>query len=431
MNTDSTLSLPAPKRRQILRSVGSLSALGAAGVGASSTVAADLGDQQWVYDIPNGSLISIAVADRTVYASVSVSEPPNKLGYLTAVDAKTGKEQWRFDITRNDYTVGLSPPATDGDTVCVGAFGELYGIDAETGQQKWVEEIRPVNEVYPTVKNGTVFTASENFDMHAYDAETGEYIWDVDTDAEFHSKPVVADGLVYAGNSAGFHRQDGGYLYAATEESGYGVDGWVFDAGEGIVNLPAVANDTVYFSTLNHEFHAVDGENEEVEWTFEADGIFSSPTVADGTVFVGNDDNNLYALDAETGDQQWAFETGGAVHDPTVVDDTVFVASKDEKLYAIDAETGKGQSINSTDSDYSYEFRSPIVKGGTLFGASEKIVALDVGRINSESGVSGGGFELDWSESSRIPVGLGAGIGISAIGAAGYFLKRRLTDESE
>ena len=83
MNDGPGSDLTRASRRRILRTAGGLTALGAFGVGASSTVAAEPGDQQWSFDIGDTIRSSPSVADGTVFVGADDS-------HLYAVEADTG-----------------------------------------------------------------------------------------------------------------------------------------------------------------------------------------------------------------------------------------------------------------------------------------------------------------------------------------------------
>jgi len=169
-----------------------------------------------------------------------------------------------------------------------------------------------------------------------------------------------------------------------------------------------VVNGTVFVGSNDHHLYAVNAKTGDEQWAVETgEAIYSSPTVADGTVFVGSIDNNLYALSAETGEEQWVVETGSAVFSsPTVVDGTVFVGSADDNLYALAAGV-EGSSEGSR------------VDLGTLGHRGDWQYADQSITYRAES------------EGTDSVPGFGAGSGITAIGATGYLLKRRIKHDSE
>ena len=160
MTDKSGLDYPHPSRRQVLRTVSGLTALGVSSVVSSTSVAADPGDQQWAFETGRAVSSSPTVVDGTVFVG---SDDDN----LYAVDTETGQEQWAFE------TGGAvsSPTVVDG-TVFVGSYYDnLYAVDAETGSEEWAFETGGSVYSSPTVVGGTVFVGSHDNNLYAVDAE--------------------------------------------------------------------------------------------------------------------------------------------------------------------------------------------------------------------------------------------------------------------
>jgi len=134
-------------------------------------------------------------------------------------------------------------------------------------------------------------------------------------------------------------------------------------------------------------------------------------------------------VEAQTGDELWAFGADDSVNSPIVVNGTVYVGSDDGNLYAVDAgvagssETGEtGTGDNDT--------------GGTETGGNNTDGTEAGGNYTSGNTTNGAGTRDNTTEQSEsedgdsVP-GFGIGSAVTAIGATGYMLKRRLTDDTE
>ncbi len=141
-----------------------------------------------------------------------------------------------------------------------------------------------------------------------------------------------------------------GTLYKLTGNSG--TASWhVQVTDRNLPAPPAVANGTVYLSTLSGSAYALDAATGQTKWSVKLDGnIISSPVVVNNVVYVGSDNNYIYALNASTGSTIWRFDAG--VGNETVVTRSVAVAngivygsSSDltdhSYLFAINASTGQ------------------------------------------------------------------------------------------
>ena len=127
--------------------------------GQLEALEAATGDLQWAVGISTSS--RLAVADDTVVAG-------SDDGVVHALAAGSGDEEWTYD-TGQDETAGK--PAVSDDTVVIGAGESLYGIDLETGDGLWEEELFNSVEGSPTVANGTVFVPHSDSAVHVFAEE--------------------------------------------------------------------------------------------------------------------------------------------------------------------------------------------------------------------------------------------------------------------
>lgn len=463
MSDDPLWKHPQASRRKVLRTISGATAFGTVSAVTSTTATADPGDQQWVFETSREIKSSPTVVNGTVFVG-------SNDGNLYALDTEMGDQQWTFETgsissisiyknlkrlnlggisgIRNLYTgptpVQSSPTVVDG-TVFVGSSdGNLYAVDAETGDQQWtfetgtrVEFGGPVR-YSPTVVNGTVFVSVDYRNLYAVDAETGTKEWAFETATSVGSSPTVVDGTVFIGSD--------GKLSAVNVKTG--EEQWTFEADYGDPSSPTVVDETVFIGFEDANLYAVNAETGSEIWAFETgEDVRSSPTVVGETVFVGSDDNKLYAVDTNTGDQRWDFETSGAVgSSPTVVDETVFVGNEDGNLYGVDSETG--------DQQWSFEAggaieSSPTVVDGTVFvGSSDgKLYAVDAdvtgSSEDSRAKLGTLGHHDDWqygNQSINIPwyaphyarirheSPLIAGLGV--VGVCGYGIRRYRSNHS-
>jgi len=202
-----------------------------------------------------------------------------------------------------------------------------------------------------------------------------------------------------------------------------------------IFSSPTVMDGTVYVGSDDETLYAVDAATGDQEWAEPLDPIQSSPTVVDGTVYVGSNDGTLHAVDAATGDQEWAFtEPSDVVNSsPTMVDGTVYVGSHDETLYAVDAATGDQEWGFTEPSDVLFSGPTVVAdpENGDSIGSR-----VNLGTLGHHEGWSGEQVSADSGGDGRqerqvgddeIP-GFGIGTTLTALGGAGYMLKRRLKD---
>ena len=112
-----------------------------------------------------------------------------------------------------------------------------------------------------------------------------------------------------------------------------------------IVSSPGVADNRIYFGSLDSSIYCLDAGNGAFIWSFKTRGgvYYSSPAVVDGKIYIGSWDGLLYCLDANTGDSIWSYNTFSTVgfnSCPAVVNGKVYFGSNNTYIYCLDANDG-------------------------------------------------------------------------------------------
>lgn len=207
-------------------------------------------------------------------------------------------------------------------------------------------------------------------------------VWAVPLEGKVSARPVLADGMLYAGD-------EDGKVYAL--DAATGRTKWTYDAGSRKEASPAVADGTVYAGCKDGSVYALDAATGRVKWKFFTGfGVYSTPVVADGVVYFGTADGRVYAVAAVTGKEKWTYRTGKQItSSPAVADGRVYVAGYDYRLYALDAATGAKKWVYNT---RSYLDTTPTVADGKVYIYSDyrhTTYALDVrdGRVKWTSDI--------------------------------------------
>lgn len=232
---------------------------------------------------------------------------------------------------------GLS---ADQDTVYV-AYGALvYGLDITNGSIVWSFPEKANAQVVfyapPLVNGDYVYLGDLAKTFYKLDRQTGDVIWTA-TDAKgfYMAKAAMTEGIIFA-------PCNDGSLYAFDDENGNLL--WSFETGHYLWSQPQIANDMIYFSSMDHFVYAVSLDGNEI-WSREMSGAVIAPPQmnADGTVlFVGSMDKQMVALDASSGDVLWTFDTDSSVWgDSLIIENALYFADSGGKIYALDAESGE------------------------------------------------------------------------------------------
>jgi PQQ-dependent dehydrogenase (methanol/ethanol family) len=148
----------------------------------------------WTYDLPvTGARLEATpiVVDGMMFATGPRS-------FVFALDARTGRELWRWDPAIPDESQGGPSVccgdvnrgvAVYGDKVFVGLLdGRLVALDRRTGAIRWVQQTTPPGHDYsitgaPRIVRGNVVIGNGGAEygvrgyVTAYDAETGRQVW--------------------------------------------------------------------------------------------------------------------------------------------------------------------------------------------------------------------------------------------------------------
>jgi len=322
----------------------------------------------WRFDTAGDFHTAPVVADGLVFAGSGGSESGQD-GTFYALDAATGERAWciptgGFHPNTSAAADGLIVSPEIDPRVQRGTGAAIVARIANTGEELWrVPTGGSAADLL--IADRTVFVVTVDT-LSALDLETGAYRWHVTLessgeDAAFTGL-AIADGLVYAGYFLGFEQPYG--IYALDAESGN--ERWTYEQenfmeeGTWLTGGPVVAGGMVFAGNSFGGFSALDATSGEVVWTFvpsieswegaEHDGMnFNAPAVVDGVVYVGtgssqgdhDDDRFLYALDAETGEERWAHEADTPIlMQPAIVDGVAYVGDISGTLLAIDTESG-------------------------------------------------------------------------------------------
>lgn len=206
------------------------------------------GTEKWKFQI-NGTVLSLAVGDGTVY----VSNYPSSSGtFVYAVDSLSGQQRWKFETPGGSSNLKLS-----GDTLYVGSIrATLIAIDVRTGAEKWrfsgsAEEMLP-----PVINRGFVATNEYMGDLFVLDEKTGKQIWKKQQMQILKLEDGVL--LVVPGQTG----EDSDILTVPSTLSGMDLSTgelkWKIDFNQGsTISIPLVSKGIAYSNTIDGLNYAV------------------------------------------------------------------------------------------------------------------------------------------------------------------------------
>jgi outer membrane protein assembly factor BamB len=287
-------------------------------------------------------------------------------GNMYALNAATGNLIWAY---QTGGAISSSPTVAGGIVYFGSGDGNVYALNASNGSLKWktpdpayTEEIIPVISC-PTVQMGVVYI-NVDFYLLALDAMTGTIKWQYNIGSSYGGSPTVVNGVVYDASSAGSWS-----VFAVTASTGSFI--WIPSVGGLGRNNPTVGNGKVYGDVEGNTLVAYDSATGLMLYRFfDSTGAIipgNNPTLSNGIVYVGSFNGNLYALNASNLSLLWQYGAGAGMSNPTVGNGMVFAASSNKNLCAVDA--NKGTLIWSTDfGDFSPDLNLTFAHGILYLG---------------------------------------------------------------
>jgi outer membrane protein assembly factor BamB len=285
-------------------------------------------------------------------------------GNIYAVDAESGRHLWKCGT---NGAVASSPAVENGTLFATSYDGKLYAVNVETGAIKWkfgtegerhfeakgLHGMQPKNQtmadpfdIYlssPVVVQDAVYFGSGDGNLYSVNADSGELNWKFKTGDVIHASPAYADGLIYFGSWDS-------YFYAV--DAANGKEMWRFHGGEdpllhnqvGFQSSPAIVDGVIYTGCRDSNVYALDAITGKEKWRSfnELSWVNASPAVVQGKVLFATSDSSLFRIvDAATGkelvkQQEKAF----VFSSPAVVGTTVLIGVLNGTLTARDLETG-------------------------------------------------------------------------------------------
>jgi outer membrane protein assembly factor BamB len=285
-------------------------------------------------------------------------------GNIYAVDAETGRQIWK---RATGGPAPSTPAVANGMVYAGSYDGKFYALDAQTGAVKWkfstggerrfeakgIHGLEPKTQTMadqydvflssPIVVQGAVYFGSGDGNLYALDATSGELKWKFKTGDVVHSSPAYADGVLYFGSWDS-------YFYAV--DAATGKEKWRFHGGEdplihnqvGFQSSAAVADGIVYVGCRDSNLYALEAETGKEKWRFNNQGswVISSPALSQGKVYFATSDSSLYhVVDAATGksvlkqqDKAYMFSS------PSIAGDVVLIGVLNGTLQARDLKSG-------------------------------------------------------------------------------------------
>lgn len=219
-----------------------------------SAVDANSNQQLWRFDVRRFAL-NLAHSDDNVYFSTYVATTYDAKHILSvhglfALDSKSGAERWKFvppgdeGIERRILDMAVSHGMVYITIISYTPSGVeyLYALDGKTGDVRW--KFRPreyAHELrYVTAADDLVYLTTDGGYLHALDTQTGAEEWSFQAGNHLLAPTLVGDMLYLAVNK----RPGPGHIYALESKTGKELGSLLL--GSEITSAPVVLGDMLY-----------------------------------------------------------------------------------------------------------------------------------------------------------------------------------------
>jgi outer membrane protein assembly factor BamB len=313
--------------------------------------------------VANGKLY---VTDRVLGKGVTNPDNPfdtkNKIASTERVhclDVKTGKELWKYEYDcayQISYPAGprCTPLVHDGNVYTLGAMGNVFCLNADTGKVVWSKDlVKEYNTkpalwgyaAHPIIDGKKLITLAGGEGSHvvALDTATGAELWKAGTQPQQGYSPVLiteAGGkrqMIVAGTKS---------IYSLDPETGkqYWKTPFAVDNGC-IVMTPVRAGDFLFVGGYSAKSTVLkllaDKPDVEVLWQNKkgmgVSPVNVQPFLQDGVLYGYDDTGNMYAVEIPSGKRLW--DNAGPVGGEPKGSETAFIVKNGDRFFFF-AETG-------------------------------------------------------------------------------------------
>lgn len=280
----------------------------------------------------------VAVGEGTLYTG-------SKEGRVVSVNLSNLASKWSPAITvTTSGTFGCGgstnpvaiygTPALANNLVFIAAYnGEIDAYTADTLEYRWSFPQKGVPNLKPIigaiqVLGDTLYFGCTDGNVYGLDALTGNKKWQFTTGGEIWSTPIIANNTLYIGS---FDK----IIYAVDISSQ--TKKWEFATGATNIAPPLVFEGKVYAGSLDRSLYAINENDGSQAWKFTGGNWFwAKPVVYNGVIFAPNLDEHVYGLDAKTGEKVFDYDVEGQVASwPVVVGNRIIVATQDGKVFSL------------------------------------------------------------------------------------------------
>lgn len=311
----------------------------------------------------------------------------SRMGDVIALDKESGDELWHVDLSdinneRSFWDNRVSALVAGGPVAGLNKVffgtenGDVFALDAETGELAWHAKLKGEIITSPSIDSGILVVNSASGLLKAFNASNGEELWEVDQDVPALtlrgiSTPTIASGGVIIGSGKG----DVNVYILDTGQSGWETE---IGAATGSTELqrvvdvdsaPVVFGDKIYAISARGNLAAIELKSGRILWKRKYSS-YRQIAVHLNDIYITNVRGHIHALNRLDGIERWSNPTlqNRGVTGPAVVDKYIVVGDYEGYLHWLDQETGEIVSRHNVDGSGIYS--TPTVVDDILYSQS-------------------------------------------------------------
>jgi outer membrane protein assembly factor BamB len=169
---------------------------------------------------------------------------PSYDGNLYAISQGTGAKLWSFGVGGQLS----SSPAADAARVVIGGGGGVYAVDAATGKRQWRFRTPAPVQSFILMEGGHVYAGCDNGRVYCLNAATGAEVWSSSTGQSVLSRPRLEGELLFV---TSYDKS----IYCLNARTGERLDR--LETAGPIYSSPVIAGDRVFFGNNQGEFYCI------------------------------------------------------------------------------------------------------------------------------------------------------------------------------
>jgi outer membrane protein assembly factor BamB len=260
-------------------------------------------------------------------------------GTVRALNMSNGEQVWKYTnpTTEGDYRPGFAATGiVVGDLFIIGdEEGNVVALNRKDGNKVWAAKTEGPIHSAPSVHQDRVFVGSDDAKIYCFDLK-GNKLWAAATGERVFCSPAVVGNAIVTASCDGQAR-----LLSIKD----GSEKKALDLQDAVASTPALDGDRLYVGTMGDSILCLNTKEMTIAWKSQipnARQFYASPALTESLVIVGSRDRRVVAVDRQNGELKWRFQARGKVDSSPVISGNVaYFGSDDGRVYGVNVADGK------------------------------------------------------------------------------------------